>query len=205
MKTIKIILIGTILFLNITKGFSQTDKIVAAFSKSYSEEKNADYVGAIMTIKEVYDAKSYELNLRLGWLYYEVGQNKESISFYQLAMNLIPNSIEAKLAYVYPAAALGNMDQVIAQYKKVLEIDPQNTTANYKMGMIYYYKKDYPTAYNYFEKVVNIYPFGYDALLMYAWSNYQTGKTAEAKVLFNKVLMLSPNDTSALEGLALIK
>ena len=184
---------------------AQTDKVVAAFSKSYTEEKNADYVGAIMTIKEVYDAKSYELNLRLGWLYYEVGQNKESMSFYQLAMNLMPNSIEAKLAYVYPAAALGNMDQVVAQYKKILEIDPQNTTANYKMGMIYYYKKDYPAATTYFEKVVSIYPFGYDTLLMYAWTNFQLGKTNEAKVLFNKVLMLSPNDTSALEGLALIK
>lgn len=205
MKILRNILISSVLFLSFTSAFSQTDKVITAFSKSYTEEKNADYVGAIMTIREVYDAKSYELNLRLGWLYYEAGQNKESMSYYQLAMNLLPNSIEAKLGYVYPAAALGNMDQVITQYKKVLEIDPQNTTANYKMGMIYYYKKDYPTANAYFEKVVNIYPFGYDALLMYAWTNFQLGKTSEAKILFNKVLMLSPNDTSALQGLTLIK
>ena len=65
--------------------------------------------------------------------------------------------------------------------------------------------KDYTSAYKYFEKVVNLYPFGYDALLMYAWTNFQTGKTREAKILFNKVLMLSPGDTSALEGLGLIK
>ena len=205
MKTLKNILIGTLLFISINSTFAQTEKIIMAFSKSYTEETKADYVGAIMTIKDVYDAKSYELNLRLGWLYYEAGQNKESMAFYQLAMNLTPNSIEAKLGYVYPAAALGNMDQVIAQYKKILEIDPQNTTANYRMGMIYYSKKDYSSTYNYFEKVVNLYPFGYDSLLMYAWTNYQLGKVNEAKVLFNKVLMLSPNDKSALEGLALIK
>ena len=205
MKTLKNILIGTLLFISINSTFAQTEKIIMAFSKSYTEETKADYVGAIMTIKDVYDAKSYELNLRLGWLYYEAGQNKESMAFYQLAMNLTPNSIEAKLGYVYPAAALGNMDQVIAQYKKILEIDPQNTTANYRMGMIYYSKKDYSSTYNYFEKVVNLYPFGYDSLLMYAWTNYQLGKVNEAKVLVNKVLMLSPNDKSALEGLALIK
>lgn len=205
MKILKNILISCVLSLSFNSAFSQSDKMIAAFSKSYTEEKNADYVGAIMTIKDVYDAKSYELNLRLGWLYYETGQNKESMSFYQVAMLLMPNSIEAKLGYVYPAAALGNMDQVTAQYKKILEIDPQNTTANYKMGMIYYSKKDFPASYNSFEKVVAIYPFGYDALLMYAWANYQIGKTNEAKILFNKVLMISPNDSSALEGLALIK
>jgi Flp pilus assembly protein TadD len=52
--------------------------------------------------------------------------------------------------------------------------------------------------------VVNLYPFDYDGLLMYAWSNLQIGKFKEAKILFNKVLMLSPNDKSALEGLAII-
>src|ERR1035437_1754892 len=101
MKTLKNILIGTLLFISINSTFAQTEKIIMAFSKSYTEETKADYVGAIMTIKDVYDAKSYELNLRLGWLYYEAGQNKESMAFYQLAMNLTPNSIEAKLGVVY--------------------------------------------------------------------------------------------------------
>jgi len=40
---------------------------------------------------------------------------------------------------------------------------------------------------------------------MFAWTNLKLGKTREAQVLFNKVLMLSPDDKSALEGLSLIK
>lgn len=181
------------------------DKLTAAFSKSLEYEGKGEYSKAITALREVYDAKSYETNLRLGWLSYEAGQHTESMEYYQKAMDLMPYAIEAKLGFVYPASTLGNWDSVIAQYKKILEIDPQNTLVNYRMGLIEYNNKRYSSAYKYFEKVVNLYPFGYDALLMYAWTNYQLGKSREAKVLFGKVLLQSPNDESALQGLALIK
>ena len=205
MKPIKNIFIIALLLINVNSTFAQTDKLTLAFSKSYEYESKKNYTLAVSSIKEIYDPKSYEANIRLGWLYYLLAQYKESMSYYQIAINIMPYSIEAKFGYVYPAAALGNMEQVINQYNKILQIDPQNSTANYRMGLIYYDKKDYTSAYKYFEKVVNLYPFGYDALIMYAWTNYQTGKTREAKILFNKVLMLSPYDKSALEGLSLIK
>jgi tetratricopeptide (TPR) repeat protein len=205
MKTIKMMLCIGVIVCNIPHTIAQTDKIAAAFSTSYDKETKKDYTSAVSAIQEVYDAKSYEINLRLGWLQYEAAQYKESMASYKLAMDLMPYSIEAKLGYAYPAAALGNMDVVIAEYNEILTIDPQNSTANYRMGYIYYYKKDYANAFKYFEKVVNLYPFNYDGLLMYAWTNYQMGKTREAKVLFEKVLWLSPNDKSATEGLGLIK
>ena len=184
---------------------AQSDKLATAFIASYGYEAKADYSSAIKTIKEVYDEKSYEINLRLGWLHYEAGLFTESQAYYEKAIQLMPYAIEAKLGSVYPASALGNWDKVTTQYNKILEIDPQNTTVNYRLGNIYYGKKDYASAYKYFQKVVNLYPFGYDALLMYAWTNLQIGKTGEAKVLFNKVLLTSPNDKSALEGLSMIK
>lgn len=185
--------------------FSQNDIIAEAFSQSYQFENKADYSKAISALKGVYSEKSYEINLRLGWLHYEAGLFTESQAYYQKATDLMPYSVEAKLGYVYPASALGNWDMVITQYKKILETDPQNTTANYRLGLIYYGKKDYSMAYKHLEKVVNLYPFGYDALIMFAWTNYFLGKTKEAKVLFNKVLLVSPADQSALEGLGLIK
>ena len=55
----------------------------------------------------------------------------------------------------------------------------------------------------FFEKVVTHYPFAYDGLLMCGWNNYQLGKKQEAKELFVRVLMLSNNDKSALDGLEL--
>jgi tetratricopeptide (TPR) repeat protein len=71
--------------------------------------------------------------------------------------------------------------------------------------MIYYSRKDYPTAQKYFERVVNLYPFDYDGNHMLGWSYLQMGKMREAKILLTKALLNRPDDGSALEGLSLIK
>ncbi len=206
METLKKIMIAASVTIGSLNNINAQDAAQqAAFSTSYTLEYKGEYAKAAEAIKKVYDEKSYELNLRAGWLNYEAGLYTESQNYYKKAVVLKPNSLEARFGYIYPTAVLGNMDQVIIQYNKILEIDPQNTTANYRMGLYYYDKKVYQSAYKHFEKVVNLYPFGYDALLMYAWANYQLGKTKEAKVLFNKALLISPTSKSALEGLSLIK
>jgi tetratricopeptide (TPR) repeat protein len=176
-----------------------------AFSESYALEKKTQYTKALETIKTVYDESSYEINLRLGWLAYESGLFTESMAYYEKAINLKPYAIEARLGFVYPASQLGNWEQVKSQYFEILKIDPQNTVVNYRMGLIYYGKQDFTNALKHFEKVVNLYPFDYDSVIYYAWSNFKLGKLREAKVLFNKALIIKPNDSSALEGLGLIK
>jgi hypothetical protein len=42
-------------------------------------------------------------------------------------------------------------------------------------------------------------------MLMSGWNYYFLGKYSEAKELFNRVLLYSPSDASAKEGLGLIK
>jgi tetratricopeptide (TPR) repeat protein len=178
---------------------------VKAFSESYTHEKSGDYAKAIESIKKVYLTDSYEMNLRLGWLYYEAKNYKESMVYYNRAMQLLPLSIEAKLGYAYPAYALGNKDAVIGKYKEILAVDPNNYYGNYRLGLIYYEKNDYANAHKHFDKIINLYPFDYDAIIMSAWTYYRLNKPREAKVLFNKALLNRPNDASALEGLGLIK
>lgn len=176
-----------------------------AFKTSYAHERNAEYSKAAEVLKKVYDESSYELNLRLGWLDYQAGLFTESIAFYNKSILLMPMSIEARLGFVLPAAALGNWNQVITRYNEILKIDPNHYTVNYRMGLIYYGKQDYQTAYKYLEKIANLYPFDYDALHMFGWTNYKLGKLREAKLLFGKALLNKPGDTSAREGYDLIK
>ncbi|GAB4325985.1 MAG: hypothetical protein Kow00127_18780 [Bacteroidales bacterium] len=187
--------------------YSQTDypAMQEAFSNSYTLEYNGDYTGAIDALKKVYQEDNYEVNLRLGWLHYMAGLFTESITYYQRAITLKPLSIEARLGLALPASALGNWEQVKKAYRDILEIDPNNSLTNYRMGSIFYGEEDYTTALPYFEKVLNLYPFDYDAMLMTAWTNLKLGKLREAEVLFNKVLLYKPNDTSATEGLNQIK
>jgi tetratricopeptide (TPR) repeat protein len=175
------------------------------FVSSYAYEKNSNFIKAIDVLKVVYDAQSYEINVRLGWLYYNAQNYTESMIYYTKASQLKPYSIEAKFGYALPASALGNWNQVLNKYNEILKIDENNYTANYRIGLIYYNRKDYATAYKNFEKLANMYPFDYDATHMYAWTNYRLGKLREAKILFNKTLLIKPGDASALEGLGLIK
>lgn len=199
-----LMLMGIIIFSGIA--FSQNQALLEeAFKNSYTHETNAEYSKAIEVIKKVYDESSYEINLRLGWLNYQAGLFTESIAFYNKAILLMPMSVEARLGFVMPAAALGNWTQVIGRYNEILKIDPNNYTVNYRMGSIYYGKQDYQTAYKHFEKIANLYPFDYDGLHMFAWTNYKMGKMREAKVLFGKALLNKPGDSSAKEGYDLIK
>ncbi len=181
------------------------EKEIKAFAKSYTEETEGEYTKAINTMKAVYSESSYEINLRLGWLNYMAASYTEAQTYYQKAISLMPYAIEAKFGYALPAAALGNWNQVHKQYEEILKIDANNTQAHYRIGMIDYSNGEYQKAFTHFEKVANLYPFDYDSALMLAWTNYRLNKFREAKVLFNKVLMMSPEDESALEGLSLIK
>lgn len=204
MKTIQFSIF--LLFSFFTIGLqAQNKELLNAFSKSYEYENNQKYDEAISAINTVYNASSYEINLRLGWLNYSAGKHKESVGYYQKAINLMPAATEPKWAIINPYTKLENWNEIEKTYLAILKLDPKNATATYYLGLIYYYRKDYVSAKKYFDVSLNQYPFGYNNMLMSAWTNYFLGNKNEAVILFNKTLLYSPNDKSALEGLSLIK
>jgi tetratricopeptide (TPR) repeat protein len=176
----------------------------AAFLTSYQLEAKGDYAKAVDALKSSYN-DMYETNMRLGWLCYMGGQLAESVTYYKKATDAQPYSIEAKFGVVLPLAAMGNWDQVVAQYKDILKIDAEQTTALYRLGLIFYNRSDFENAKSNFERVVNLYPMDYSSTLMLAWTYTGLKKPVEAKVLFNKILLLSPSDKSATAGLAVMK
>lgn len=180
-------------------------KLQEVFEETYELEYSGEYSKAIGLLKEVYNEESYEINLRLGWLTYLSGNFTEAIPYYQKSIQLKPLSVEARLGLVYPASSVGNWTQVETMYKEILKIDPQNSLVNYRMGLINYGREDFNAAVQYFQKVINLYPFDYDGIIMMAWTNFKLEKPREAKVLFQKALLISPGNESALEGLELLK
>ena len=180
------------------------DRQIMAFSESYAFESTGELQKSIDVLRGVYDDKSYEINLRLGWLTYLSGSFIESAAYYNRAIGIMPYAIEPRFGIAYPLAAMGNWDQVIGHYNSILGIDPNNSVANYRIGVIYYNREDYRTAHQHFEKVVNLYPFDRDGLIMLAWTKYRLNQVREAMILFQRSLMNSPGNASALEGLGLI-
>jgi tetratricopeptide (TPR) repeat protein len=205
MEILKSIFIAILLIIFNIAPAQEMTVLEKAFSDSYTSEINGKYSQAVISLTKVYDKNSYEINLRLGWLSYMAGQFTESITYYNHSINLKPLSIEARLGITYPASAMGNWTQVMEAYADILKIDPNNYTANLRLGQIYHNRAEYAKAETYFNVVLNQYPFTYDVVINSAWNNYFLGKFREASVLFNKVLMLNPGDQSAKDGLSKIK
>jgi len=198
---IRIIFIATLINFKL---ISAQEDVIKGFESSYNLEKEGKYIQAADAVKAVYDDESYEINLRLGWLYYLGGKMDLSKEHYRKAVKLIPYAIEPRLGLAYPLSAQGQWKEIEEMYIKILETDPLNTLVNYRMGLICYNRGDYEKADRYLEKVLNLYPFDYDTLVLMAWTKLRLQKFREAKILFNKTLMANPGDTSALEGLSLL-
>lgn len=180
-------------------GFAQTDT-VAAFSRSYSYESNKDYPKAIESLMGIYNGNAYPVNLRLGWLWYLKGDYAKSQMYYKNAIAAEPKSVEARLGYVYPAAALENWTDVSATYKEILGIDPENSIANYRLAYIaHYITKDNTAAAVYIGKVLKYYPFDFDANYLSALIQTSLGNIREARNAAMRALQYNPQSKEALK------
>ncbi|MBE9488563.1 MAG: tetratricopeptide repeat protein [Bacteroidetes bacterium] len=199
----KLIIIICILSFYGANAYAQNTQSILqkAFSKSYVLEDKEQFSEAIKEIANVYDKNSYEINLRLGWLNLSAQKYEKSIEYYSISKNIMPKAIEPLLGEAMAQKKIESWLNVESIYLSILELDSKNTKANYELGVIYYYRKDYTTAKKHLDIVLNLYPFDYETMLMSAWNHYQLKNMTNAKVLFHKVLLNHPNDISALEGL----
>lgn len=163
-----------------------------AFQNSYTYEYNQEYDRAVQSMISVYSDKSYDINLRLGWLNYLKGDYTKSVSYYKMATRLIPKSIEARIGLVYPLQVLQKWDEVIKVYEQILSIDPYHSKTNYQLAYIYYVRKDYRKSYNYAKRVFDVLPFDYDTNLLLGKLSISLGNISEAQKHLNKALNSSP-------------
>ena len=205
MENLKFIFILVVLFGINTSSNSQSTNNQVTYEKSYAYEKSSNYPAAIKEMNSIYKSNDYFVNIRLGWLYYLKKDYSKSIEFYNIAINLKPYAIEARFGSVKPLSAIGSWEKVKYHYLQILKIDPQNTIANYWLGVIYYNRKDFDNASKLFEKIINLYPLDYESVIVLAWTKLKIGKKSDAIILFNHALNLRPNDNSALDGLKQIK
>ncbi len=202
MSVLKQILFS-LLFLSMLQAGAQN--LSDVFAKSYAAEKTGNYTVAISEMNADVNRSSYEVNLRLGWLFYLDKKHNESVAFYQKAIALKPFSTEPLWGIIYPLSVQEKWTGIEQVYKEILKLDAGNSKANYYLGSIYFYRKDYNAAKKYLSVVTALYPFDHDANLLLAWTTYYLGNKTEAQSLFYHVLNNKPEDASAKEGLALIK
>ena len=167
-----------------------------AFSKSYSFEYETQYAKAISAITDLH-IDNYQIDLRLGWLYYLSKDYVKSELYYKKAVALEKTSIEARFGLVLPMAAVSNWNNILTVYIEITKLDPNNSIANYRIASIYFARKDYANAGNYVLKVLRLYPFDYDSNLLYGKILMAQIKNAEAKKYLIKALEYNPQSEEA--------
>jgi tetratricopeptide (TPR) repeat protein len=180
---------------------------VKVFHNSLSFEDSNDYSKALNEMKKIHDEYKgdYLINMRMGWLYYNLKDYNSSKKYYNIALSINKNSIEGYLGLTLPLAALNEWDKVKNAYNEILKLDPNNYTANLRLGQIYLNSSDFNSAKKYLEKVYNLYPGYYEPNLSLGYTYYYLGDNSRAKNLLTTALMLSPGDQLASEGLKLLK
>ncbi len=193
-KLKKIVLAGTFSIFALT-AFTQNEiELRNAFKQSYIEEYNLKYAKAVELLSPYAVSNTYEINVRLAWLYYCNNKFKESTVYYKKAVDLAPKSLEAKMGYIYALASLEKWDLVIDQYKAILSIDPTHALANYNLALIYYNRADFKNALSYINTYIACYPFNFDGVNLAGWIKFNLGSKDEAILYFKKALLLSPDE-----------
>lgn len=177
-------------------GFCQgiSDATIRAFASSYTAETAKDYSKAISDLGPVYADDFYEVNLRLGWLHLQKKEYDESKKYYRQAMKVRPSSIEAAFGFVNAAAAKSEWAEVFATYQKILTLDPANSLANYRLALMYYYRKEWGSATARLQHVLEHYPFDYDSILLMAQIKLAEGKMAESRSYYQRALLYAPSN-----------
>ncbi len=183
----------------------QTLKGTEAFSASYSSEAKGDFTRAIIDLQGAKEGNPYAWNLRMGWLSYLAGSQDQSLMHYNEAIKLKPQSVEARLGLAYPTAALKQWDKLGGIYRDVLKIVPNNSNTLYLLGLLEYNLGNFSKAQTSLDEVIKMYPFDYSGVVLQAWACLKQGKFDDARAGFNQALLIKPGDTSALEGLRLVK
>lgn len=162
-----------------------------------------DYPKAIEPLSRLSNpgSSAYIVELRLGWLHARIQNWAESIVHYRKAVDAAPRAIEPRLGLMAAQQGAQKYADALLTGQDILRLDAVNYTALSRMAWILYSQQDYRRAAAYYRKLVTLYPGDTDMLLGLGFSLKFMGQAGEAAACFNKVLLLSPNNPRALEGL----
>lgn len=176
-----------------------TPEIMQAYYKSYNYEKMQDFRNAVNALAPVIREypSGYTVNLRLGWLYYLKQNYADSLHYYEMAMKIAPQSLEAKLGYILPLMVQRRYDLVETTAYQILEKDRYNYYANLRLAVALRLEKKYAPAAKVIQQMLSLYPIDVTFLTELGLVREAEGKKDAAAAIFTDVLTLDPENPAA--------
>jgi tetratricopeptide (TPR) repeat protein len=181
--------------------------VAAVYQRSYDEEAAGRFEEALKALDALPapQREAYFTQFREGWLLYKLGRHVDAVASYQKAAALEADSVEARVAALYPEAAAHRWHDVEKTAREVLGADPGNYNANLRLAFALYSQAHFAEAEKLYRRVLALYPSDADARNGLAWSLVKLGKRDEARRMFKETLDVVPRSPLALEGMRATK
>lgn len=176
----------------------------SAFRSSYALENQKNYEGAIRALSGLYNVKprDFFLNLRLGWLNYMNGNYKNALTHYDNAITQNGKAVNAFYGKMNTLLAQGNWKEAEAVSLQLTRQMPSDYVANLRLANIYISEKKYIEAQDVVSRLAVLYPESAELLNTAGYIHRLKGEKNEADGIFQKVLIVYPDNAIAKNHLA---
>lgn len=176
------------------------------WKNSFDAEKAGNYKQALEYNAAIRNEHaSYFASLRAGWLNYLLENYEEAVGFYQQASTMAPGAVTPLLGLGNCYTAQGDSDNAIRVTRSVLALDPTNYTANKRLAELYWNAGDFARSSSYYLKLSSLFPEDLDIASSLAWCYLKQGRTYEASVIINNILIVNPDHAGAQAGRAALQ
>lgn len=198
-----LVLAGVLAWCPLSASAADASAIPELFESSFNNESQGEIGRALNDVLEILriSPDHYIGNLRAGWLYYLKGRYVDAITFYRKSAKLAPKAIEPKLGLMLPLMAAKRWEESEKVGKAVQKRAPENYQASSRLAFIAFSVGDYKLAETRYRGVLANYPSDIEMKLGLAWTLARQARKAEARAVFDEVLMIRQSNLSARAGL----
>lgn len=175
------------------------DKIKASYLKSYNYESVGNYENAIHALSRVYKhyPDAYTVNLRLAYLSRLNGNYPNAVKHYKKSSAALESALSPKLGLMLVYIAQGEYEESAALGYQILQSDYLSYYGNLRLAYTLRLQRKYELANEVLQKMLIVYPADVYYLSEYGSLLYASGKSSDALITMNNVLILDPENITA--------
>lgn len=196
--------LGSAMAMPLPAGAQTESKAASLHRESYAAEAKKDYATALAKVRDAtaIAGPSYFSTMRMAWLSYLAGDFPASVAGYNAAIVAEPKAIEPKIGLTLPLLAARNWPELERACHSVLASDAHNVLALARLAQAYYWGGNYAAAATTYQQLSGDYPADLDYRTGLGWALLKSGRTGEARQIFEWVLAVSPDNANARAGVA---
>jgi len=160
----------------------QNKKLDRQFQSAVAQYDAGKYAEAAAQLESLlpYAPRSFEIHELLGLAYAAQSQDAKALDHFQTAVQLKPDSPEARTNLAASLSHLGKTEQAGEQFRKALALEPHDYDANHNLGEFYVQSGKLAEATPYLEEARRINPASYNNGYDLAMTYFLTGQLDQA-------------------------